>query len=112
MRLTVSHNKGRDEAMKIIDQTAEDLFKGVPGAPVQIVDTQKRWDGPTLYFSFTGKMGFFTAPIKGLVFVTERDVTVDVELPGFVKSLVGEEKIRAGIEGRVKGLLGAPAAKA
>ena len=108
MRVTVAHNKGREGAIKTIDETVDQLFKGMPGSPVQIVDTQKRWEDSTLHFSFTGKMGIFTAPIRGFAFVTQTDVTIDVELPGIVKSLMGEEKIRTQLESRARAMLNAP----
>jgi hypothetical protein len=50
-------------------------------------------------------MGFFTAPIRGTVVVTDREVILDIELPGIVSKFIPEEKIRAQVEGRVKGLL-------
>lgn len=107
MRVTVSHNKGLQGARKLVDDSATELFKGVSGAPVpiQIVDHEKRWDGDTMHFAFTGKMGFFTAPIKGWVQVAEKDVTIECELPGFLKQFMPEEKIKASIESRVRGLL-------
>jgi hypothetical protein len=56
-------------------------------------------------FSFTARMGVFSAPIKGTVLCTEKDVTVDVELPGMLKALIPEDKVKQQVEGRVKGLL-------
>ncbi len=105
MRVTVTHNKGLEGAKKLVDDSAAELFKGAPGTPVQIVDQEKRWDGNTMHYSFTGKMGFFSAPIKGWVQVTEKDVTIECELPELVKKFMPEDKVRAGIETRVKGLL-------
>jgi hypothetical protein len=105
MRVTVTHNKGLQGARKLVDDSAAQLFGGAAGAPVQIIDQQKRWEGDTMHFSFTGKMGFFTAPIKGWVQVQEKDVTIEVELPEIIKKFMPEDKVRANIESRVKGLL-------
>jgi len=105
MRVTVSHNKGLQGARKQVEDSAEEVFKGVPGSPIQIVDQQKRWEGDTMHFSFTGKMGFFTAPLKGWVLVTEKDVTIECELPGLLKQFMPEDKLKATIESRVRGLL-------
>lgn len=91
--------------MKIIDDSAGQLFGGMPGSPVQISNQHKQWEGDTMHFSFTGKMGFFSSSIKGSVHVTDADVTIDVELPAMLKSFVPEEKVRAQVETRVKGLL-------
>lgn len=105
MRVTVSHNKTAQEVMKIVDDSTEQIFRGVPGAPVQIVDQQKKWNGSTMHFSFTGKMGIFTAPLKGTVAVTDKDVTIDCDLPPLLKSFLPEDKLQASIESRIKGLL-------
>lgn len=105
MRVTITHTKGLEGAKKLVDDSAADLFRGAPGTPIQIVDQQKRWEGDTMHYSFTGKMGFFSAPIKGWVLVTEKDVTVECELPELLKRFMPEEKVRAGIETRVRGLL-------
>jgi hypothetical protein len=105
MRVTVSHNKSQQEVMKIVDDSADQLFRGMPGSPLQIVDQQKRWEGTTMHFAFTGKMGFFTAPLRGTVLVTEKDVTVEMDLPPLLKTFIPEQKIEEGIKSRVRGLL-------
>ena len=105
MRVTVTHDKGLQGARKLVDDSAAELFRGATGAPVQIVDQEKRWEGDTMHYSFTAKMGFFTAPLKGWVQVTEKDVTIECELPAILKKLMPEDKIKAGIETRVRGLL-------
>jgi hypothetical protein len=105
MRVTVTHDKGLQGAKKLVDDSATEVFKGAAGTPIQIVDQQKRWEGDTMHFSFTGKMGFFSAPLKGWVQVTEKDVTIECELPGILSKLMPEEKIKAQVESRVRGLL-------
>jgi hypothetical protein len=105
MRITVTHNKTKQEVMKIVDDSAEQLFQGMPGSPIQIVDQTKRWDGSLMHFSFTGKMGFFTAPLRGTVLVTDKDVTVECELPALLKNFIPEQKIEETMKSRVKGLL-------
>jgi hypothetical protein len=110
MRVTVSHNKSEQEVKKIVEDSTDQLFRGMPGSPLQIVDQQKRWDGSTLHFSFTGKMGFFTAPLRGTVIVTDKDVTVECDLPPLLKGFVPEHTIAEGIKSRVRGLLGKPVA--
>lgn len=105
MRVTVSHTKTKQEVIKIVNDSADQIFGGVPGAPVKITDQTKHWDGSTMHFSLTGKVGFFSAPLKGTVAVTDKDVTIDCELPELLKKFIPEEKVKAGIEGQVKGLL-------
>jgi hypothetical protein len=105
MRVTVTHNKSKQEVMKIVEDSTEQLFRGMPGTPVQIVDTNRHWDGSTMHFSFTGKMGFITTPLRGTVIVTDKDVTVECDLPPLLKALIPEHKIEQGMKDRVRGLL-------
>ena len=105
MRVTVTHNKGLQGAKKLVDDSAVELFKGAPGAPVTIESQEKRWEGDTMHYSFVARMGFFSAPIKGWVQVAEKDVTIECELPELLKKFIPEEKVKTGIETRVRGLL-------
>ena len=107
MRVTVSHNKGLQGVIKIVNDSADQLVAGTATGPVTISDVEKRWEGSTMYFSFRGRMGVFSSVVKGTVECAEKDVTVDVELPGPLKALVPEEKVKAQVEGRVRGLLNA-----
>lgn len=105
MRVTVSHKKSKAEVSKIVNDAVDQLFTGVPGAPVQITNQHKQWEGDKMNFSFTGKMGFFTSSLKGNAHVTDQDVTIELDLPPMLKNFVPEDKLRAQVESRVKGLL-------
>jgi len=104
MRITISHNKTKAQAIQTVDRAAEEAFRGFAGAPVTIVDQQKSWNGSVMTFSLTAKMGFLKNPIRGTVEVTDKDVTIDADL-GMLNKLFPEEKIRASVETRVRGLL-------
>jgi len=93
--------------MKIVNESADQLIASTASGPVAVSDVSRRWDGSTLHFSFTGRMGIFSAPIRGYVQCAEQDVTIDVELPGMLKHFVPEEKVKQQVEGRVRGLLNA-----
>lgn len=108
MRVTVSHNKGLEGAKQLVNQSADQVLASTATGPVTIKDVEKRWDGSTMHFSLTGKMGFFSAPLRGYIECTEKDVIIDVELPGMLTKLVPEEKIKTQLEARVRGLLNAP----
>jgi hypothetical protein len=105
MRVTVSHNKGLQGAMKLVNDSADNLVTSAASGPVQVTDIVKHWNGSTMDFSFVARMGIFNAPIKGQVICAERDVTIDVELPGMLKHFIPEEKVKQQVEGRVRGLL-------
>lgn len=71
--------------------------------PVQVTNEKRQWQGSTLVFSFNATMGLLSAPIKGTVDVTDRDLTIDADL-GLLERLLGGGMTKA-VEGRVKGLL-------
>ena len=73
MRITVSHTKSKDEVMRSVDRSFDDLFRGVPSMPIQFVEERRNWRGSTLDFSISAKMGFIKTPIKGTIEVTDRD---------------------------------------
>jgi len=104
MRITVSHNKSKQQIVQAIDRSFDDLFKGNPVIPLQMTNEKRQWQGSLLTFSFDAKMGILSAPIKGTIDVTDRDVTIDVDL-GLLEKLLGRGPGRTALESRVKGLL-------
>ena len=105
MRIAITHEKGLSEAMRIVDESSAEFFKGFPGAPIEIVNQHKSWRGSTMEFSFTAKMGFVKMPMTGTVEVTAKEIILDFELPGILKGVLPEEKVREAVQGRVRGLL-------
>lgn len=106
MRVTIGHDKGQAEAIRRVNEGADQLFRSAGGAGIEIRDLERSWDANTLTFSFTGKMGPFTAPIRGSVIVDEKDLTVDVDL-GIVGKFIPEDKIRRDIEAGARKMLAA-----
>ena len=102
MRITIMHNKNKEQAVQSVDRAIEEVFRSVAVGPVTIVDQQKTWTGSIMTFSMTAKMGFLANPIRGTVEVTDKDVTIDADL-GMLSRL--ENKIRTSLESRVRGLL-------
>jgi hypothetical protein len=103
MRITVSHNKSKDQIIQAVDRSFDDLFKGSPLIPVQVTNEKRQWQGSTLAFSFNASMGLLSAPIKGTIAVTDHDLTIDADL-GLLEKLLGGGMTKT-VEGRVKGLL-------
>jgi len=97
MRVTVSHDKGQAEAIRRVNEGIDHLFQSAGSAGVEIRNFERTWDANTLTFSLTGKMGPFTAPIRGTVLVTDTELTIDVDL-GIVGKFMPEDKIRRDIE--------------
>lgn len=103
MRITVAHSKPKEQIMKVVDRSFDDLFKGNPMIPVQVTNEKREWQGSTLVFSFNATMGMMSAPIKGTIEVTDRDLTIEADL-GLLDRLLGSGMTKT-LETRVKGLL-------
>ena len=48
MRITVSHTKPKDEVIRAVDRSFDDLFRNNTLIPLQIVNEQRSWQGSTL----------------------------------------------------------------
>ena len=104
MRVTVSHNRSKEDVLRAVDQSFEQLFSGTAGLPLRISQEQKNWQGSTLHFSLTAKMGLLSTPIKGYVEVTDKDITVDADL-GILERMIPAKKAQEALAGHVRGLL-------
>ncbi|MGA8029097.1 MAG: hypothetical protein WB992_18310 [Bryobacteraceae bacterium] len=104
MRITVSHNKSKQEVIRAVDRSFDEIFKTTGVIPLQIVNERRAWKGGTMTFSFEAKMGPLSTPIKGTVEVTDKDLTIDADLGLFEKLLPGKQA-QANIEGKIRGLL-------
>jgi hypothetical protein len=107
VRITVSHNKPKQQVIQAVDRSFDDLFRGIGIIPLQIVNERREWNASTLNFSFDAKLGPLNAPIKGFVAVTETDITIDADL-GLLEKLLPGKQVQTALEGRVRGLLKAP----
>jgi hypothetical protein len=105
MRIIIPNNKDVDEAKRIVERSTEDLFRSATGGIIQISDIQKSWSGNTMTFVFKASVAFFSTPIEGTVAVTARDVTIDVAIPETIGRFLSEDKLKSGIDTRIRGLL-------
>ena len=76
MRITVSHNRSKEQVIRTIDRSFDDLFQGV-GLPVGLTQQRNSWQGSTLTFPLTAKNGPAKRPRQGRREVTDRDLTID-----------------------------------
>lgn len=90
--------------MRSVDRSFDELFRGVSTVPIQFVEERRNWQGSTLNFSISAKMGFVSSPIKGTIEVTDVDITIDADL-GLLERLIPATKARASITNRIRGLL-------
>ena len=103
MRITIAHNKPKQEVIDSIDRGFDDVFK-MEGLPIKLALEQKSWQGSTMNFALNAKIAFMSSPIKGTIDVTDRDVTIDADL-GMFERFVTEDKVRDVLSTRFKGLL-------
>src|SRR5882724_8500423 len=78
VRITVSHNRSKEEVKQSVDRSFNDLFEGIVVPPLGFGEERKSWQGNTLTFSLSAKMGLVRTPIKGTVEVTDRDLSCSV----------------------------------
>jgi Putative polyhydroxyalkanoic acid system protein (PHA_gran_rgn) len=104
VHITISHTRSKEEVIRSIDHSFDDLFRGIGMVPVQFVEERRQWQGSTLNFSVTAKMGLLSTPLKGTIEVTDKDVTIDVDL-GLFERLLPAAKVQQAISSRVRGLL-------
>lgn len=104
MRITVSHNRPKEEIMRSVDRSFDDLFKGFGTVPIKIVNESRNWVGSRMNFTFDAKMGIMSTPIKGFIDVREKEVIVDADL-GWLEKLFPAKQAQEALEGRVRGLL-------
>ena len=65
MKVTLEHHRTKKEVMESVDRSFGDMFKGVEGLPVKVAVKEKSWQGSTLNFALTAKMGLLSTPITG-----------------------------------------------
>ena len=104
MKVTISHKRPKAEVVASIDRAINDLLRSPENIPAKILVQQKEWQGSTLAFALTAKMGFFSTPIKGTVEVTDADIIIDADL-GMLENMIPADKARDVIKDRIQGLL-------
>jgi hypothetical protein len=104
MRITVSHNRSKEEVIRNVDRSFNDLFQGVGVIPVRLVQEHKNWQGSILTFALTAKMGLLSTPIKGTIEVTDHDLTIDADL-GILERMIPAKKAQEVLTDHVRGLL-------
>ena len=104
MRVAISHHRSKQEVVQSVDRSFNELFNEAAGLPVKLVVNQRSWQGSTMTFQLTAKMGIISTPIKGTVEVTDTDIIVDADL-GMLSRFVSDEKAQQLLGSRIKGLL-------
>ena len=104
MRITITHNRSKEDVIQSIDRGFNQLFQEAGALPVKLVVEQRSWQGSTMSFLLAAKMGIISTPVKGTVDVTDKDLTIDVDR-GMFNRFVDEKSAQQRIGNRLKGLL-------
>src|SRR5579872_264314 len=104
MRVTVSHDKSKQQVREAVDRSLERLASSVASGPLLITDTRKSWSGDTMNFTLTAQIGFLRAPFQGWILVGVTSVAIDLDL-GLLASLIAPDRAAAALTRSVKGLL-------
>ena len=57
MRITVAHNRTKAGAIEAVDRSLNEMSQEAAGLPVRLVVKQKSWQGSTLSFQLSAKIG-------------------------------------------------------
>ena len=104
MRITVSHNKGKEEAMRIVDTATDQVLRPIFSGPIRMSDVQKQWNGSRLTFSLKAGLGAVRVPINGWILATDTDITIECDLPAFIEGIL-PQRVRSNVQSAVRGLL-------
>jgi hypothetical protein len=104
MRVTLEHNRSKDEVMRGVDRSVDELARGNATLPVQVTVKERSWQGAVMSFALAAKFGVMSSPIKGTVEVTEHEVIIDADL-GMLGRFVSEKMATEMFQNRFKGLL-------
>lgn len=107
VKITVAHSSSKEEVKQAVNRSLDDIFANSIPLPVKLLQQQRSWSADTLTFSLIAKMGplgMVSTPITGTVHVSDRDVTIDVNL-GILERLIPVDKARQAVTTRLKGLL-------
>ncbi len=104
MRVTISHNRPKQEMKDSVERSIDQLFTGFNVGAIEFINQRKQWSGDTMTFSLAARLGFLRTPIRGAALVTDRKVILDVDL-GLLSTLIPEERATTEIAWRAKELL-------
>jgi hypothetical protein len=102
MRVTVSHNKSREEAARLVEDTIANLLRTELPRPFHMAEMRKEWIGSKLNFQTAVALGPLKMPIRGIVEVRETEIVIDLDLPPLLGKFIPEHKLRKAVEDRIR----------
>jgi hypothetical protein len=105
MHIEFHHTLGKQEAVRRIDGWIDAMKDSAIPAGVTVEDFTKTWADNVLTVSCRVKKLFFGANVSAVATVNDDVVVIELELPGVIKALLPEEKVRQGLEKQILPLL-------
>ena len=105
MHLEIPHALGKEEAIRRIDRTMEEIQQQPLPAGVALKNFTKEWTDNVLKIGFWAGKGFLGANINATITVTDTSVILDIELPAMLKAFVSEAQLEDAVRGKVTPLL-------
>jgi len=94
MQIIRQHGVNKATAIQKIDSYLDTLTKQKLPMGLKIENTQKKWKGNMVTFSFKVKKGFIGRTISGTIFVTEKNIELNAKLSRWLTFFANEEKIK------------------
>src|ERR1700730_10332194 len=104
MRVTIVHNRTKQEVKDAVARSIEEVFTGRNVGPIVFTGRRKQWSGDVMTFSLSATMGFLKMPIQGTATVTDRDVTLEVDT-GLLGNRTPDERAKNQTKASIKRLL-------
>ena len=99
MHIRVPHNRDVDGARRDVRARCREAYDHQPAGYGCDQRRQKRRNGKTLEFSLFAAVGPFRSPIRGLAIVTDKDITIDIDLPKLLTAVLPERALEASVRG-------------
>jgi hypothetical protein len=104
MRVILDHHRNKADIIAAVDRSFNDLFQNAEGLPVKVAVKEKTWQGSTLNFALTAKMGLLSTPIKGTLEVTDTQLIIDADL-GMLNRFISDATAQEMLGSKIKGML-------
>ncbi|HTY89072.1 MAG TPA: polyhydroxyalkanoic acid system family protein [Candidatus Acidoferrum sp.] len=104
MHIEHQHQIGATEAIGRINTLLDRVLAGPFPGGVTVQEVSRTWSANILNFSSRVRKGVFGARITGVLRVSDDAVMLDLDVPGWAASLVGEDKIKETIRQQLEEL--------
>jgi hypothetical protein len=106
VEVSVEHRLEKSEAIRRLNRGIEELLSGPEASKYRISVLKKIWTDDTLELEAKASKGFIGVRLEGRARVSDHRVHVSCDLPGIVKTFVGEAAVKDAIAAKLREILG------